>query len=305
MNSSYPLVSVIIPCHNRVALLARAVASVSKQTYPNIEIIVVDDASTEDLRGPIAAINDSVIFIRNDISLRAQKSRLKGVEAARGEYVAMLDSDDWWQPEKISRQFALYEKHAPALISSRIRMHTSSGFEKIMPAKLLRSGQRVEEYWFCEDGQLQTSTLFSEKAILLDLLRETAHTTVHNDPAVTLAAQRRGIPCIQVDEVLTECDGTERSDRISSDKANVTAAAQWFKAECGDWSARAKRGYLFNARVERYLSCGMYGAAFTTAVANYNVEFGWKKPLKYLLLIASRGRAKLVGRTLSGALKRR
>jgi len=103
-----PLVSVIIPTYNRAALVAAAVASVKAQTYRDFEIIVVDDASTD---GTFEALTTGREFrvLRHPHRRGVAAARNLGVAAARGEWLAFLDSDDLWLPDKLARQFLLLE----------------------------------------------------------------------------------------------------------------------------------------------------------------------------------------------------
>lgn len=103
-----PLVSVIIPTYNRLDFVSRAIQSVLDQTYPNVEIIVVDDASDEDLQSVIDAF-PSVTFLINDSNRGGGYSRNRGIKEASGTYINFLDDDDILYPEKIEKQVALFE----------------------------------------------------------------------------------------------------------------------------------------------------------------------------------------------------
>ncbi|MCU4974993.1 glycosyltransferase family 2 protein [Halobacteria archaeon AArc-m2/3/4] len=112
MTDSEPLVSVIIPTHNRPQLLERAVESVLDQTYDNLELLVVDDASDErtDLEATFdfAAIADYE-YIYLDENRGGAEARNVGLDASTGEYLAFLDDDDEWLPEKIEQQVDLFK----------------------------------------------------------------------------------------------------------------------------------------------------------------------------------------------------
>jgi glycosyltransferase involved in cell wall biosynthesis len=105
----------VIPTYNRAELVERAVHSVLSQTYSDLEVIVVDDASTDDTRDEIKALQDidhRVRYFRHDRNRGAQTARNTGIQAAKGEYVAFLDSDNEWLNEKLQRQAALFSNKA-------------------------------------------------------------------------------------------------------------------------------------------------------------------------------------------------
>lgn len=107
------LVSVVIPTHNRADLLPRAIESVLKQTYANFEIIVVSDGSTdntEDIVKKYSEKDSRVKYIGYSPARGGNVARNTGIEASKGEYVAFLDDDDEWLPEKIEKQAALLDK---------------------------------------------------------------------------------------------------------------------------------------------------------------------------------------------------
>lgn len=100
-----PLVSVVIPTYNRSKELQRAIKSVLNQTYQNFEILVVDDGSEEDLKIVCDSFNDERIrFLRNEKHTNANVARNRGIKEAKGEYIAMLDSDDEYLPIHLERR---------------------------------------------------------------------------------------------------------------------------------------------------------------------------------------------------------
>ncbi|MGB7207241.1 MAG: glycosyltransferase [Pyrinomonadaceae bacterium] len=102
------LVSVIIPNYNYEHYLSEAVDSVLAQTYPNIEIIIVDDGSKDNSRETIESYGDKVtaIFQKNQ---GVSAARNNGVATSSGKFVAFLDADDVWLPEKLERQIARFD----------------------------------------------------------------------------------------------------------------------------------------------------------------------------------------------------
>ena len=112
--SHNPKVSVIIPTHNRAALLPRAVKSALSQTLEDIEVIIIDDASTDDTRQIIAAFHDPrVRCIRHEMNQHLATTRNTGIANARGEYVALLDDDDELLPNALEELSALLDASPP------------------------------------------------------------------------------------------------------------------------------------------------------------------------------------------------
>lgn len=105
-----PLVSVIIPTYNRPEYLEKAIASVSGQTYDNFEILIVDDGSEEAYAKPICSKYEkcSYYFKPNG---GLSSARNFGIKRAEGVYIAFLDDDDYWAPEKLKKQVALLQKN--------------------------------------------------------------------------------------------------------------------------------------------------------------------------------------------------
>lgn len=98
-----PKVSVVIPAFNAAAFVAEAVGSVLSQTFRDLEIIVVDDGSTDDTLARVATFSGSVRAI-HQVNSGVAAARNRGIGEAAGNYVAFLDADDTWKPEKLERQ---------------------------------------------------------------------------------------------------------------------------------------------------------------------------------------------------------
>jgi glycosyltransferase involved in cell wall biosynthesis len=101
-----PQVSVVIPTFNNSQLLPRAIQSVLEQTFSDIEVLIIDDGSTDNTPEVVASFlaDPRVRYIRHDINLGPSATRNTGIREARGDLVAFLDSDDWWDKEKLYLQ---------------------------------------------------------------------------------------------------------------------------------------------------------------------------------------------------------
>ena len=99
------LVSVIMPCYNTADFIAESIRSIQEQTYSNWELIIVDDCSTDNTQDIVAGFGDPRIrYLRNETNSGAAVTRNRALSAARGRWIAFLDSDDLWDPEKLRRQ---------------------------------------------------------------------------------------------------------------------------------------------------------------------------------------------------------
>jgi glycosyltransferase involved in cell wall biosynthesis len=110
------LVSVIIPTYNRVSTVRRAIESALRQSYERLEVLVVDDGSSDDTRAVVTAFGGRVRYLGQP-NAGVSAARNRGMRAAGGEFIAFLDSDDSWQPWKIGAQVAALRKHRDARIT--------------------------------------------------------------------------------------------------------------------------------------------------------------------------------------------
>jgi glycosyltransferase involved in cell wall biosynthesis len=104
--STSPLVSIVIPTYNYGRFISETVDSALAQSYSPVEVIVVDDGSTDDTRDRLAGYGDHIRYIHQQ-NRGLSAARNTGIGAARGEFVALLDSDDLWLPDKLERQVAV------------------------------------------------------------------------------------------------------------------------------------------------------------------------------------------------------
>ncbi len=126
-----PLVSIVVPVFNAALTIERCLRSIETQSYPNWEVIFIDDASADDGVERIASRNDPRIrLIRLPVNCGPAKARNLGIAAAKGELVAFLDADDEWLPEKLTRQVAAFAADPRlALVICDLGVTTADGGE--------------------------------------------------------------------------------------------------------------------------------------------------------------------------------
>lgn len=107
-----PKISVILTCHDRPHMVRRAIDHIINQSFQDFELIIVDDCSKDSLKFEELEFGTlDFKVIRNETNIGANKSRLKGLQISRGEYVCFHDDDDYWMADKLKRQYNFLEKN--------------------------------------------------------------------------------------------------------------------------------------------------------------------------------------------------
>ena len=160
--SNLSLVSVIIPTYNRAHLIVDTLRSVQTQTYPNWECIVVDDASTDNTAEVVEGLQDPRIqFISLSKKGNANVARNKGVEMAKGEYVAFLDSDDRYLPNHLETGLQILQREEAGLLVSSYYVFLKD-VKSIRITRALRKNENPVDF-LLSDGFAQSSGLILKK----------------------------------------------------------------------------------------------------------------------------------------------
>ncbi len=242
-----PLISVVIPTYNRANLIGRAIESVSKQTYKNLEIIVVDDASSDNTAEVIKAIDEPRIkYVVHEKNGGSDKARNTGVEAASGDYVAFLDSDDVWLPNKIELQVAAI-KNASApektVVFTQIKNDKGNGNEVIIqPNRGKKETETLADYLFIYKALIQTSTvMLSRQMALATPFRPGL--SPHEDLDVFLRLEAAGAKYIMIDRPLSIWHNDIRSNRLTKMR-DYRRSLNWIMQYKSSISPRAIKGFL-------------------------------------------------------------
>jgi glycosyltransferase involved in cell wall biosynthesis len=121
-----PLVTVVVPNYNCGRFIAETLNSVFAQTYPYVEVIVVDDGSTDESAAVLQRFQDRVRIV-NQKNQGVSVARNRGIQEARGELIAFLDADDVWHPEKLAKQVALFDNPAVGLVHCALEYIDEAG----------------------------------------------------------------------------------------------------------------------------------------------------------------------------------
>lgn len=124
------MVSIIIPTYNRAEHITKAVNSVLDQSYADLELIIVDDGSSDDTKERISMINDSRIKYIYQDNAGACVARNRGIEMAQGQYIAFLDSDDVWHLDKLEKQIKIIQEKGADLVFSKYNRNESKKTKK-------------------------------------------------------------------------------------------------------------------------------------------------------------------------------
>lgn len=128
------LISIIMPTYNRGYIIEKAIQSVIEQTYQNWELIIVDDASTDDTEYRIKKINDSrIVYVKNEENRGANYSRNRGCDLSRGDFLAFLDSDNFWTNDKLEKQINVLINCSDNVAFVFCRLKLFDKTEKIWP----------------------------------------------------------------------------------------------------------------------------------------------------------------------------
>lgn len=191
-------VSIVTPAYKAEKVVAETIRSVQAQSYPHWEMLVVDDGSpdaTADVVAGFAAADPRVQLIRQANAGPAM-ARQKALDHARGRYIAFLDSDDLWLPQKLERQLAFMSAHRAPLSYTAFRRIRADGGE---PGHLVRIPPRLTYRRLLGNTAIATSTAIIDRAITGEF-RMTK--TYYDDFVLWLGILKRGHVALGLDEDL-------------------------------------------------------------------------------------------------------
>ncbi|MGL5192222.1 MAG: glycosyltransferase family 2 protein, partial [Chroococcales cyanobacterium] len=111
-----PTISVIIPAYNAEKTIQETIESVLNQTFPDFELIVINDGSTDRTLEIVSGLTDSRLQVFSFPNSGPQKSRNRGISLATGDYLSFIDADDLWTPDKLERQLQSLQEHPEAAV---------------------------------------------------------------------------------------------------------------------------------------------------------------------------------------------
>ena len=225
-----PRVSVVIATHNRAELLPTAVESILQQTLQDFEIVIVDDASTDETPEVVerlSAQDARIRALRSEENVGAGGARNLGFAEARGEFVAVLDDDERAEPERLEQQVAFLDQHAQvAVVFSAIRwvdaedqtLRLSPG--PILRDELPRDPKVLFRLLYLEGNCLPNGTLLARRQVMLDH-PYAAELRIGEDWALFLELTACGLTLASVPEPLVRSLRDAAHTSLMSNKANA------------------------------------------------------------------------------------
>lgn len=252
--TSGPFVSAVIPTHKRSDTLPRAVQSALSQTYREIEVVVVIDGPDAETTQVLGQINDPRMrIVQLDSNLGAGVARNAGVSATRGEWIAFLDDDDEWLPDKIERQVTMLTSVScnDPIISCRFIARTRSG-EYIWPNRFPRPSEPISEYLLVRDGLshglnkgdgfIGTPTILTRRSLLQRVPFQSVLKKHEDWDWLLRATSQPGVGVFFCPEVLAICH--MEASNSASRQADWEFSLEWIRANRGRVTARAYSSFI-------------------------------------------------------------
>jgi len=157
--TSRPFFSIVIPSHNRAHTIATTIESCLAQSFDDLEVLIVDDGSTDDTQAIVEAIGDPRIRYLTRPNGGPAAARNTGIAAARGHYIAFLDSDDRFLPDKLRHCHDHITTTGAQVLYGPMYVDRGVGRMWIRPASGMRPGEEVFDYLFLRRGVFLISTM--------------------------------------------------------------------------------------------------------------------------------------------------
>lgn len=242
--------TVVIPCFRASKTIARALGSLAHQTYSNFEVVLIDDASP-DFDETLSAIESfrsklDIQVLRNPVNSNGAFSRNRGIEAARGDYVAFLDADDAWTETRLASAKSLIENftHKNFVIYARFELIQKKPNGPILPLRAIKQNELVSEYVFAAGQPMQTSTFICPIEIARDLLFDEKYSR-HQDTDFMMRAQRKGVNLVYQNQKCSHYHITSSDvvSRIKDGRINRLFCKAWLEDKAIFFNDKSYAGY--------------------------------------------------------------
>lgn len=243
-------VGVVIPTHKRPQFVLRAVKSVLVQTHVNLDLVVVLDGPDAETMAVLETVDDPRLRVEVLRQGGASAARNMGVRLVDANWVAFLDDDDLWRPEKIEMQLALARSAAvPLPIVSCRSLNVSRESRSFYPLRMPLPGEPVSEFlfsprgWLARRGGVQTPTIFTPRALLEQVPFDESLPRHQDWDWLLRAIQTPGTALMIVPEILVEVDQYSAPQRITGPR-DWRYSVNWIRARRALVTPRAYSGFL-------------------------------------------------------------
>lgn len=263
MSAAFVRFSIIIPVYNRDEPLQRALDSLSRQTFGNFEVIIIDDGSTPEFGERIQALVTTLADSRFSLicyqpNRNGAYARNRGIEVARGEYLCFLDSDDEWLPEKLDRINKVLEVESYWQVIHHPYQNVIHGERSApFPKQARRADESVAEYSFCTNraGGIQSSCLIV-KHELAQRVRFNDKLRGHQDWDFALRLGAETDRFLFIDQVLTLRHVGEAVSGMVSCSLDYAYSLAFLREYQNYFSLRAQAGYVTHVLLPKKLNAG-------------------------------------------------
>jgi len=235
------LVSVVIPLYNRSTTILTCIESALNQSYPNIEVVVVDDGSTDSPLQALSKLQDPRVRLIHQMNQGACAARNNGIDQALGEYVALLDSDDAFFPDHLAESVArLTSEPLVDVVYGKILVDRGHGRTFVKPPRPPKKGQAIGEYLLCDQGFIQTSTVVLKRELAAAVgYKPGLRFGQDTDFAIRLAS--KGAVFFMLSTLQAKWSDEASNSRVSS-SLDPTARMLWLDSVSEVISSRARTG---------------------------------------------------------------
>lgn len=222
MQQATPLVSVVMPAYNAEPFIAEAILSVLAQTVTNLELIIIDDRSTDRTRQIIEEFAETdlrICSVHNEENLGVAKTRNRGISLCRGKYIALLDSDDYWKPQFLEKMIVRAEETGADIVYCSYELVDEQG--KKLCRDFIVPPETTFEQYIVRSVITCTTVMFTA-----ELAKNNPFPTniYHEDTALCFRLLRDGYIARGVTEILAAY--RQRAKSRSSDKL-ICAIRRW------------------------------------------------------------------------------
>lgn len=240
-----PTFSVVVPCYNRASEVLSTLRSVQAQTFGDLECIVIDDGSDDsaELRAVVESLGDNRFTYLHQLNQGGGAARNTGINAARGQFIAFLDSDDAFLPHKLQViNDHLKGSSDKALYSRALVERGGPDSVWIRPDRAIHADEDMGEYLFVSNQFVQTSTIVMATATARDVMFD-PNLRKGQDLDFCVRAHALGVRFTMIDEPLIVWKDSTEVNRTSR-HAGASAPLAWLDNHRSLLTRSAQLGYL-------------------------------------------------------------